>query len=567
MAIGASVGGLLADRFGRRQVFAVTLLVYGLATGASALVGGLAALLVLRFLVGLGLGAELPVASTYVSEFAPARMRGRLIVILEAFWAVGWTAAALIGFLVIPDQTTAGAGPSPSARSRPRTRWSCGGACPSPHGGSHAAVGTPRRTPSSRSFEAGRRGRGSLRSADAARRRMRRRGAVRRGQRLARAVGARSSGCAPRACGWCGSASTSRTTAPSSGSRRSSSSQGYDLVRSFGFTLIITLAQLPGYAVAAWLIEVWGRRLTLSVFLVGLGGRGDLLRHGDGRVRGHRHRHGAVVLQPRRVGSAVRRHPRDVPDLAARDRLGLGGGRRAHRLDRRPAHRAAAARGSAARRSCSSSSPRSSPSPPARRGAWSTAEGARSTTAEPRRRRGGRGIRSLRRDRRLVHRRRRRRPSRRPRAGLGGSRRAGLGGRASDEPIEYANLAIRGKLAWPIVDEQLEPALALKPTHLSFNGGGNDMIRPRTIDLARRRGLHPCDRALRRGGRAAASCCPARTRRAQLPLGRRHPAPRRPALARRRTRGSPIAPTSSARSTGPTASCRRRRTGRRTGST
>ena len=38
MAIGASLGGLLADRFGRRQVFAVTLLVYGLATGASALV-------------------------------------------------------------------------------------------------------------------------------------------------------------------------------------------------------------------------------------------------------------------------------------------------------------------------------------------------------------------------------------------------------------------------------------------------------------------------------------------------------------------------------------------------
>lgn len=44
---------------------------------------------------------------------------------------------------------------------------------------------------------------------------------------------------------------------------------GYDLVRSFGFTLVITLAQLPGYAVAAWLIEVWGRRVTLSVFLVG----------------------------------------------------------------------------------------------------------------------------------------------------------------------------------------------------------------------------------------------------------------------------------------------------------
>ncbi|KHK98977.1 GDSL family lipase [Microbacterium mangrovi] len=51
---------------------------------------------------------------------------------------------------------------------------------------------------------------------------------------------------------------------------------------------------------------------------------------------------------------------------------------------------------------------------------------------------------------------------------------------ASDERVEYANLAIRGKLIAPIVAEQLEPALALKPTHLSFNGGGNDMLRPRT---------------------------------------------------------------------------------------
>lgn len=52
--------------------------------------------------------------------------------------------------------------------------------------------------------------------------------------------------------------------------------------------------------------------------------------------------------------------------------------------------------------------------------------------------------------------------------------------RSLGQPIQYANLAIRGKLAWPIVQEQLEPALALRPTHLSFNGGGNDMLRPRT---------------------------------------------------------------------------------------
>ncbi|TPW93100.1 SGNH/GDSL hydrolase family protein [Schumannella luteola] len=55
---------------------------------------------------------------------------------------------------------------------------------------------------------------------------------------------------------------------------------------------------------------------------------------------------------------------------------------------------------------------------------------------------------------------------------------------ATGQPVEYANLAIRGKLIGPIVEQQLEPALALKPTHLSFNGGGNDILRP-SADVGR----------------------------------------------------------------------------------
>ncbi|WP_424824046.1 MFS transporter, partial [Rothia aeria] len=103
MALGATVGGLLADRFGRRYIFAATLLIYGLATGASALAGSLAVLMVFRFIVGLGLGAELPVASTLMSEFSPRAIRGRVVVILEAFWALGWILAALIGTFVVPN--------------------------------------------------------------------------------------------------------------------------------------------------------------------------------------------------------------------------------------------------------------------------------------------------------------------------------------------------------------------------------------------------------------------------------------------------------------------------------
>jgi putative MFS transporter len=266
MAVGASVGGLLADRFGRRQVFAITLLVYGIATGASALVGGLAALLVLRFLVGLGLGAELPVASTYVSEFAPARIRGRLIVILEAFWAVGWTVAALIGYLVIPG-------------SDDGWRWAFAlGAIPAAY-----ALVVRWGLPESARWLARR---GRYAEADAVVRSFEQSGGVApppasvtvQDEVPAAALSTRDRLAAlwaaefrvRTACLWLvwfcvnfsyyGAFIWIPTILVS---------QGYDLVRSFGFTLIITLAQLPGYAVAAWLIEVWGRRLTLSVFLAG----------------------------------------------------------------------------------------------------------------------------------------------------------------------------------------------------------------------------------------------------------------------------------------------------------
>lgn len=50
---------------------------------------------------------------------------------------------------------------------------------------------------------------------------------------------------------------------------------------------------------------------------------------------------------------------------------------------------------------------------------------------------------------------------------------------AASGPVGYANLAIRGRLLAPIVAEQLDAAIALSPTLLSLNGGGNDILRPR----------------------------------------------------------------------------------------
>lgn len=68
---------------------------------------------------------------------------------------------------------------------------------------------------------------------------------------------------------------------------------------------------------------------------------------------------------------------------------------------------------------------------------------------------------------------------------------------ASPEPVRYANLAIRGRKLAPLIAEQLEPAIRLRPQLISINGGGNDIMRPRVsipaiahqlIDAVRRAG-------------------------------------------------------------------------------
>jgi len=103
MAIGAFGFGLLADRIGRKIVFMMTLVLFSVASGLSALTMTLTAFLILRFFVGAGLGGELPVASTLVSESVSAKERGKVIVLLESFWAAGWLLAALIAYFVIPN--------------------------------------------------------------------------------------------------------------------------------------------------------------------------------------------------------------------------------------------------------------------------------------------------------------------------------------------------------------------------------------------------------------------------------------------------------------------------------
>ncbi|ARK24574.1 MFS transporter [Sporosarcina sp. P37] len=231
MAVGAFGFGLLADRIGRKQVFMITLVLFSVASGLSALTTSLWAFLILRFLVGAGLGGELPVASTLVSESVSAKERGRVVVLLESFWAAGWLIAALIAYFVIPS-----------------FGWRIAliiTALPAFY-----AIYLRRNLPDSKKFEE----QGKTTQST--------------GQKLKQLL-------AP--------AFRKRTIMlwivwfavvfsyygmflwlPSVMVLK-----GFSLIKSFGYVLLMTLAQLPGYFSAAWLIERMGRKFVLATYLFG----------------------------------------------------------------------------------------------------------------------------------------------------------------------------------------------------------------------------------------------------------------------------------------------------------
>lgn len=103
MFCGALSGGILADMFGRLKIFKVTLLTFSAATFFTGFVNSYEMLLVLRFLTGLGLGAEQPVVFTYNSEMMPSAYRGRLNGMTEALWGGGVLTAAGVSLLLVPS--------------------------------------------------------------------------------------------------------------------------------------------------------------------------------------------------------------------------------------------------------------------------------------------------------------------------------------------------------------------------------------------------------------------------------------------------------------------------------
>ncbi|RRG05484.1 MAG: MFS transporter [Lactobacillus sp.] len=229
MAVGALFFGILADRIGRRDVLVLTLLLFSIGSGISVLATSFTIFAIIRFFVGAGLGGELPVASTLVSESVAPEKRGRIVVLLESFWAGGWICAALIAYFIIPrfGWRVAALGTALTAVYALYIRWQI-----------HEPV------------------------------------TVAKSERPTLLQNICAVWSAPYAKAtlmlwllwfavvfsyygmflWLPSVLVLK---------------GYSLLNSFGYVLAMTLAQLPGYFTAAWLIEKWGRKWVLIVYLLG----------------------------------------------------------------------------------------------------------------------------------------------------------------------------------------------------------------------------------------------------------------------------------------------------------
>ena len=262
MFLGAAVSGRLADRYGRRAVFQATLILFSLGSLLSAFAPTFETLLAARVVAGLGLGGELPVVATLVSEFSPRKSRGRMIVLLESFWAYGTVLAGLIAIFVLPN---------------PQWGWRGAflvGALPALY-----VAYLRRALPESPRFLASV---GRAAEADAVVRRVEREGGgalitVSRVQAPPPAVrkatlGDLFSGVLARRTAmlwvlWFGIVFTYYGIflyLPSLLAAR-----GLSEVRSNEFFFLSTIAQIPGYFSAAFLVERWGRKPTLVLYLLG----------------------------------------------------------------------------------------------------------------------------------------------------------------------------------------------------------------------------------------------------------------------------------------------------------
>jgi putative MFS transporter len=103
MTLGSLITGFVGDKLGRRFTYQINLLIFGLASLAAAFAPSMGVLIVCRFFQGLGLGAEIVVGYSTLTEFVPPKTRGRWLSMMAFLTVTGFPVTALLGYLIIPN--------------------------------------------------------------------------------------------------------------------------------------------------------------------------------------------------------------------------------------------------------------------------------------------------------------------------------------------------------------------------------------------------------------------------------------------------------------------------------
>lgn len=99
--IGAPVFGRLTDRYGRRTLMIADLAVFVIASLAQLAVTNVWQLIALRFVLGVAIGADYPIAGALIAEFAPARLRGAAVNGMQVAWFFGAMMAYVVGYALL----------------------------------------------------------------------------------------------------------------------------------------------------------------------------------------------------------------------------------------------------------------------------------------------------------------------------------------------------------------------------------------------------------------------------------------------------------------------------------
>ncbi|MCD6514838.1 MAG: MFS transporter [Candidatus Odinarchaeota archaeon] len=103
MFFGAITFGFIADRIGRKKTLALALIIYSVFTALCGITPNYESLLIIRAIAGIGLGGALPIPGVYVSEYPPARYRGRMIGLVETAWVWGVLLGLFLSLFVLPS--------------------------------------------------------------------------------------------------------------------------------------------------------------------------------------------------------------------------------------------------------------------------------------------------------------------------------------------------------------------------------------------------------------------------------------------------------------------------------